>query len=136
VWISFLIGKRMYRLSQYILNERIVIISCNAQIRELLRVVEKPSIKKLVLPYQIDAFFKFLGKHAVIIPVTTNVKLCRDPKDDYLLSLAIDAKAHYLITGDNDLLVLQHVNSTSIFNFIDFEKIMNTKQDKKIVVSL
>ena len=30
----------------------------------------------------------------------------RDPKDDKLLSLALGGNADYLITGDNDLLVL------------------------------
>ncbi|MBI4035696.1 putative toxin-antitoxin system toxin component, PIN family [Candidatus Daviesbacteria bacterium] len=31
----------------------------------------------------------------------------RDPKDDYLLSASLGGKADYLVTGDEDLLVLQ-----------------------------
>jgi predicted nucleic acid-binding protein len=55
---------------------------------------------------------------------TTVTNLCRDPKDNYLLSLSIDANAHYLISGDDDLLVLQQINDTSIVNFTDFDAIM------------
>lgn len=32
---------------------------------------------------------------------------CRDPKDDYLLAASLGGKADYLVTGDEDLLVLQ-----------------------------
>jgi putative PIN family toxin of toxin-antitoxin system len=34
------------------------------------------------------------------------IKACRDPKDDKFLSLAVSGKAHIILTGDNDLLVL------------------------------
>ncbi|MDR3328674.1 MAG: putative toxin-antitoxin system toxin component, PIN family, partial [Prevotellaceae bacterium] len=63
VWISFLIGKRMHRLLQCILDERVIVITCKAQMLELLRVVEKPKIKKLVSPHQIAAFLHFLEAH-------------------------------------------------------------------------
>lgn len=43
------------------------------------------------------------------IPVVT-----RDPKDDYLLAYAVVGEADYLITGDNDLLVLQQVVGVTI----------------------
>lgn len=33
-------------------------------------------------------------------------KVCRDPGDDAVLALAIEAKCEFLITGDGDLLAL------------------------------
>ena len=33
----------------------------------------------------------------------------RDPKDDYLLAYALVGKADFLVTGDQDLLVLNHL---------------------------
>lgn len=47
-------------------------------------------------------------------PVTVYITICRDPKDNYLLSLAKDGKADYLITGDQDLLILEKFEQTSI----------------------
>ena len=42
------------------------------------------------------------------------VHLCRDPKDDKFLSLALIINARYLITGDADLLVLDPFRETRI----------------------
>jgi putative PIN family toxin of toxin-antitoxin system len=47
-----------------------------------------------------------LHDEAFFVPVTSNNRLCRDPKDDKFLDLAIDAGASCIITGDKDLLVL------------------------------
>jgi putative PIN family toxin of toxin-antitoxin system len=127
IWISFLIGKRLSRFLQYILDERIVIITCKSQLLELSRVFEKPKIKKLIHPDRISSFFNFLEEYAVSIPVTTITDICRDPKDNYLLSLSIDANAHYLVTGDEDLLILQRVNNTDIINFAAFKMIMDKR---------
>jgi len=58
-----------------------------------------------------------------LINVFSKVDICRDAKDNYLLSLAIDAKIDFLITGDKDLLSLQQIETTKIINFKDFENI-------------
>ncbi|NET73225.1 MAG: putative toxin-antitoxin system toxin component, PIN family [Sphaerospermopsis sp. SIO1G2] len=38
--------------------------------------------------------------------IREEVVACRDPKDDKFLSLAVNGDADYIITGDQDLLVL------------------------------
>jgi uncharacterized protein len=48
------------------------------------------------------------------------VKASRDENDNYLLSLAKDIKADYLVTGDKDLLVLEKFNRTRIVTFSQF----------------
>ena len=50
------------------------------------------------------------------------MKLARDANDDFLLSLAKDGKATFLITGDKDLLVLKKINQTKIVSISDFLK--------------
>ena len=42
--------------------------------------------------------------------------------DDYLLALAIEAHAHYLVTGDQDLLVLQEIGTCRIIDAATFER--------------
>ena len=42
--------------------------------------------------------------------------ISRDPDDDYLLALARTAKANVLLTGDEDLLVLEKHGRTRIMN--------------------
>ncbi|MBI5379195.1 MAG: putative toxin-antitoxin system toxin component, PIN family, partial [Nitrospirae bacterium] len=34
-------------------------------------------------------------------------KVCRDPDDDAILGCAVEGRANYLVTGDQDLLVLR-----------------------------
>lgn len=56
------------------------------------------------------------------VPIIERVAECRDPKDDKFLELAVNGKAEYIITGDQDLLVLHPFRDTKILttkNFID-----------------
>jgi predicted nucleic acid-binding protein len=62
------------------------------------------------------------------MPISAITPLCRDPKDDYLLSLSIASEAHFLITGDADLLELQQIHNTIIIKYTDFDRVMNSTQ--------
>ncbi len=124
IWISFLIGKTLKSLQNYIDNKTVVIIICKEQIQELNLVFEKPKIKKYFTPELIAEFFELLDESSVDVNLKTKTDICRDLKDNFLISLAIDSNADFLITGDNDLLVLNKVENTSIIKFNDFEKMI------------
>lgn len=49
-----------------------------------------------------------------------NTPICRDPKDNKYLALSLSAKAHYIITGDADLLVLNPFHNTVILKSAAF----------------
>jgi hypothetical protein len=55
-----------------------------------------------------------------MVQVDHQVELCRDPKDDFLLSLAIESNANYLITGDNDLLDIKVIHKTKIITMANY----------------
>ena len=44
--------------------------------------------------------------------VKSKITICRDPKDNLFIDLALHSKASMLITGDQDLLVLADALST------------------------
>lgn len=48
----------------------------------------------------------FINSRGVLIRPKGKVTVCRDPKDNYLLELAQEGQANYLITRDKDLLEL------------------------------
>ena len=48
------------------------------------------------------------------------ITICRDPKDNKFLELAQTVKAHYLITGDKDLLDLKQFGGTKILKPSEF----------------
>lgn len=54
------------------------------------------------------------------VPIIERVQECRDPKDDKFLELAANGKAEYIITGDQDLLVLNPFRNTKIITAKDF----------------
>jgi hypothetical protein len=120
IWISFLIGKSLKGLQNYIDAQKVLIVTCTEQIQELVEVFQKPKIKRYFTTEQVAEFFELLDESSVYIDLKTKTNLCRDAKDNYLLSLAIDSDADFLITGDNDLLVLENVRKTRILKFTEF----------------
>jgi putative PIN family toxin of toxin-antitoxin system len=67
-----------------------------------------------------DLFLELLVLHGELVTVTNCVQLCRDARDDHLLSLATDGNADYLVTGDKDLLVLKKFARAEIVAPADF----------------
>lgn len=61
-------------------------------------------------------FFRYLSSVVEIIPHIMSIKVCRDPKDDKYLNLALSGFADFLLTGDKDLLVLDPFKKVRIFS--------------------
>lgn len=63
-----------------------------------------------------------LKHHTIQILPSSPITLCRDPKDNEILSLAVDGTADYIITGDADLLTLGKIEKIIIMKPKDFLK--------------
>ena len=50
----------------------------------------------------------------------SDVKVCRDHDDDKFINCAIDAKAIYIVSGDNDLLTLKNFAGIEIVTAREF----------------
>lgn len=66
------------------------------------------------------AFIENIVANALPIQIVERIQACRDPKDDKYLSLAVSAQADTIITGDNDLLVMNPFREIPILNASDF----------------
>ncbi|MHC1704977.1 MAG: putative toxin-antitoxin system toxin component, PIN family [Tenuifilaceae bacterium] len=91
IWISFLIGKSLRGLQNHIDSQSIKIITCKEQYYELSEVFKKPKIKKYFSKEQVEGFFELLDESSDCIELVTKTNICRDKKDNYLVSLAIDS---------------------------------------------
>lgn len=61
----------------------------------------------------------------LILTDSFSTKECRDPKDNQYLELAVNGQAECLITGDQDLLILNPFRGISIISIWEFmEKIL------------
>ena len=79
-------------------------------------------LKKYFSSEDLQALISSIKKHAEFILVSSEVNECRDPKDNFLLSLAKDGKANHLISGDKDLLELKKFGKTNILTYTEFIK--------------
>jgi putative PIN family toxin of toxin-antitoxin system len=61
-------------------------------------------------------------KNSIIVPDKELTTICRDPEDNKFLNCALVGNADYVISGDNDLLILKAVGSTKIVSPAQFLK--------------
>jgi putative PIN family toxin of toxin-antitoxin system len=87
---------------------------------EILLVLRRPKFKKYFTQQEIQELIKSLTLHSDLIEVKSKVEMCRDPKDNFLLSLCVDSNANFLITGDDDLLSLKKIGKTKIITIKEY----------------
>jgi putative PIN family toxin of toxin-antitoxin system len=61
-------------------------------------------------------FLAELARVVELVAITQRITLCRDPRDDKFLELAIAGRADFLVTGDVDLLTLDPFHGTAIMD--------------------
>lgn len=63
---------------------------------------------------------KYFKELSVFIEISEAITVCRDPKDNKFLELAVSADASCIITGDKDLIILHPFRGIPILNTTDF----------------
>ena len=63
---------------------------------------------------------RFLRRNTIRVEPKKRIRACRDPADDFILEIAVEGKADYLVTGDDDLLVLDPFQNVRIVTFKEF----------------
>lgn len=114
LWISFLITKDYSFLDEYIENSDVKLIFSEELIQEFMEVVTREKFKKYFTDEDVRYLFNTFDKFGILIKVTSDIDLCRDIKDNFLLNLAVDSKADYIVTGDKDLLEIKTIKKTKI----------------------
>ena len=120
LWISFLISKKFNLLDTLIDEGKIKLIFSEELIEEFIIVARRPKFANYFTEYDILKILNLFDNFGKLIKVKSNIEVCRDAKDNFLLNLAIDSKADYLITGDTDLLIIEKIKKTNIITFTEF----------------
>jgi putative PIN family toxin of toxin-antitoxin system len=124
-WISFLIGRRLSKLVDLLSNERVILVICSELLAELRDATSRPKFAKYFNQSDVESLIDFMQIIGETIEPQQSVKICRDAADDYLLALAAEAKAEYLVTGDDDLLVIKEIGACQIVDVSTFEQIIS-----------
>ena len=101
------------------LSQGIILIS-GALSEELGRVLVRSRFDRYVSLEDREELFDGLTRDSEFVEITESVQVCRDPKDDRILELAVSGGAAYIVTGDADLLVLNPFRGIEILRPADF----------------
>ena len=125
LWISFIISNRQNLLDPLLFSEEARLLFSTELITEIQQTIAKPKLKKYFGANALEKMLSTFEPFIDFIEVESIVAVCRDPNDNFLLALAKDGKADYLLTGDKDLLDLKKFGKTkikTIATFIDEAK--------------
>jgi uncharacterized protein len=87
---------------------------------ELQQVLQRSKFDRYASRDRRELFLQTLLNKTERIEITETIDICRDPKDNQYLELAISGQANAIVTGDQDLLVLHPFRGISIVNAHDF----------------
>jgi uncharacterized protein len=90
------------------------LLASDATIMELADVLGRPKFDPYITIRERQEFLRLFNRIAERIPITRVIQICRDPKDDKFLELAVNGAAQLIITGDADLLALHPFHGVEI----------------------
>ena len=114
IWISFLLTKDFSAFDKIVSTPNLTLLFSGKLLEEFIEVTQRPKFSKYFSPSDLEELLFQMKEHGEFINVTSSTTICRDPKDNFLLSLSKDGKATHLITGDKDLLDLKRFGRTQI----------------------
>lgn len=115
-YISALIGKtHRAKLERVLLNEGVQILADITLLEEIRDVAYRDKFRKYITIEEADLFIGSLKRRLKPIIVTSHVEASPDPDDNFILALAKDGQADFIVTGDKPgLLNLESFESIPI----------------------
>lgn len=108
LWVSYLLGGRaeLTETIDLVLRQHVSLYSTET-FSELTEVLTRRKFARYLSDPVIAEFLMLLTEFGREVEVSEVPRVCRDPKDDKFLALAVAARADYIVTGDDDLLALK-----------------------------
>jgi putative PIN family toxin of toxin-antitoxin system len=107
------------RVINHVKQNGIILIS-NETIHELYSVLFREKFDKYLSKVERAMFIRSVLDEVETVKITSHIADCTDPKDNKFLELALDGKANYIITGDDDLLRMTPFRGIEIVTPADF----------------
>jgi putative PIN family toxin of toxin-antitoxin system len=103
VWISFLIGKRLSLVKNYISDGYIIIVTTEQLLTEIKLVTGREKLKKYFPKESVKELIELLETISENVEIQPKHFINRDLKDNFLLDLIDYSKADYLISGEFEI---------------------------------
>jgi putative PIN family toxin of toxin-antitoxin system len=98
------------------------ILMSESTLFELADVLGREKFNAYVSIQDREEFLRMLGRIVEMITILHAVHDCRDPKDNQILEAAVNGQAQVVVTGDEDLLVLNPFRGIPIMKPVDYLK--------------
>ncbi len=98
------------------------ILMSESTLYELAEVLGRKKFDAYVSIQDRKEFLRMLGRIVEMISILHTVHDCRDVRDNHILEVAVNGQAKVIVTGDEDLLVLNPFRGISIMKPADFLK--------------
>jgi putative PIN family toxin of toxin-antitoxin system len=96
------------------------VLVSDATLTELVEVLGRPKFDRYLTPAQRREFLGLLSTVTRKVHITRQFQLCRDPRNDKFIDLALNGQARAIVTGDEDLLVLHPLHGLDILTPAQF----------------
>lgn len=90
---------------RYALQHGEILLSLEV-LEELNEVLGREKFDRYLTREEREEFLETFVDRSRLIEQSVEIQVCRDPKDNKILALALSGEAQYIITGDQDLLIL------------------------------
>jgi putative PIN family toxin of toxin-antitoxin system len=91
-------------------------------ISELIEVTSRPKFSRYSSEEIVRELLVLVEERSTTVQPISQIEACRDAKDNYLLALAVDGGADFLVTGDKDLLTMGTFEKTRIIDYTELER--------------
>lgn len=108
--------------------QRRVLATSRPMLDEVRLVLQRPRFARVIEASARDALLELLASRSLVVEVLAGVKVCRDEKDDIVLATALAANATVIVTGDEDLLILDPFEGVRILTPADFLALVTPDQ--------
>ncbi len=117
---AFLGSKKAKFLVKEILNDEYTLIMSAIQLVEVKEVFLRPKFRKYISVGEVNELINLLTMKVITPAIYDKITDCRDKKDNMILEEAVYGNARYIITGDEDLLVLNPYKWIKIIKLTEF----------------
>lgn len=122
IWVSYFLFGSFTEMDYFLEDTKFEFVFSEELLDELVRVLKRPKFKEYINPERIEAIRDLFQEKIETSDTDISINECRDPGDLFLLSLIKKSGPDYLVTGDEDLLVIKQYETTRILNWKEFLK--------------
>jgi putative PIN family toxin of toxin-antitoxin system len=120
VLVSYLLTHRppiATLIDVHVAREDIVPVTAAELLAELDRVLRYPRLQRYISEEERTRFVALLMALSKVVELPDTIpQICRDPEDDRVIACAVVGDADVIVSGDDDLLVLDRVGEVAVLS--------------------